>query len=588
MAYQVDRFNGTFFVSVGDGTIDTTSDLRLVGKNYAGYGELQNENFLHILENFANTTPPPRAISGQIWYDSGNKKLKFYDGTRFKAASGAEVGSTAPSGLQIGDFWFDTSSEQLYTWSGTEFVLIGPEAPSDLGASAFSTSVVKDENNGDHLIAKLVLSNTVIGILSRDDFRLKVPDSSIPGFDRIKKGFTLINTLEANNGITSDDHYYWGTASAARGLVGPSNNLLTFNDLVLKSQLGTFSDNGFYVGDQNDLRVWIESGADPIIESTQESPITIRINNSSNDRNDVAIFTKNALLPGIGNFYDLGSSTNSWKAIYADSIIGNLTGAISGDTTGNHTGNLLALDESIAYDATDGVFFGTLGSPERISLVYGNVVGNITGNASNALALNNLVGEFGAVPSSVTLRDTSGNITANRFIGVSNTADRIKIDNNAVDTDPVYKTAKTTATANTIAARDSSGNLIAAVFQGTATAARYADLAEKYLADDDYDVGTVMSVGGDREVTASSFGQRAIGVISLNPAFMMNKDLEDGIYVALKGRVPVKVKGVVKKGDRLIASDGGTAVVGSSADVFAIALETSESTEIKLVEAVVL
>jgi hypothetical protein len=82
MAYQVDKFNGTFLTSVEDGTIDTTTDIRFVGKNYAGYGEVQNENFLHILENFANTTPPPRGIVGQIWYDSTSteKKLKFYDG----------------------------------------------------------------------------------------------------------------------------------------------------------------------------------------------------------------------------------------------------------------------------------------------------------------------------------------------------------------------------------------------------------------------------------------------------------------------------------------------------------------------------
>ena len=100
MAYQVDKFNGQFFVSVEDGTIDTTSDLRFVGKNYAGYGEVQNENFLHLLENFANTTPPPKVITGQIWYDSNSttKKLKYYDGTKWKVAGGAEVSSTAPSG----------------------------------------------------------------------------------------------------------------------------------------------------------------------------------------------------------------------------------------------------------------------------------------------------------------------------------------------------------------------------------------------------------------------------------------------------------------------------------------------------------
>ena len=89
MAYQVDRFNGTFLVSVDDGTIDTTTDIRFVGKNYAGYGEVQNENFLHLLENFANTSAPPKVLTGQIWYDSGNKKLKFYDGNTSRTASGA-------------------------------------------------------------------------------------------------------------------------------------------------------------------------------------------------------------------------------------------------------------------------------------------------------------------------------------------------------------------------------------------------------------------------------------------------------------------------------------------------------------------
>ena len=123
MAYQVDKFNGTFLTSVEDGTIDTTTDLRFVGKNYAGYGEVQNENFLHILENFANTTAPPKAIEGQVWYDSGNKKLKFYDGAKFKSASGAETSGSAPGGLGIGDFWWDTSAKQLYAWDGAEFIL---------------------------------------------------------------------------------------------------------------------------------------------------------------------------------------------------------------------------------------------------------------------------------------------------------------------------------------------------------------------------------------------------------------------------------------------------------------------------------
>ena len=112
MAYEVNKFNNVFLTSVADGTIDTTTDLRLVGKNYAGYGEVQNENFVHLLENFANTTAPPKAITGQIWFDTSIKKLKFYDGAKFKTAGGAEASASAPSGLSVGDFWWDTAAKQ--------------------------------------------------------------------------------------------------------------------------------------------------------------------------------------------------------------------------------------------------------------------------------------------------------------------------------------------------------------------------------------------------------------------------------------------------------------------------------------------
>ena len=88
----------------------------------------------------------------------------------------------------------------------------------------------------------------------------------------------------------------------------------------------------------------------------------------------------------------------------------------------------------------------------------------------------------------------------------------------------------------------------------------------------------------------SSFGKRAIGVVSANPAFMMNKDLEGGTYIALKGRVPVKVIGSVCKGDNLIAADNGfsTKSVHHSSEIFAIALEDSGDIGEKLIEAIVI
>jgi len=123
-----------------------------------------------------------------------------------------------------------------------------------------------------------------------------------------------------------------------------------------------------------------------------------------------------------------------------------------------------------------------------------------------------------------------------------------------------------------------------------ATSALYADLAEKYLADQSYEIGTVLSVGGDAEVTACKIGDRAIGAVSENPAYKMNDGLENGTYVALKGRVPVKIVGTVRKGQRLVAHNNGCAVAGvaHANDVFAVALESSDDVGVKLVEALIL
>jgi len=127
------------------------------------------------------------------------------------------------------------------------------------------------------------------------------------------------------------------------------------------------------------------------------------------------------------------------------------------------------------------------------------------------------------------------------------------------------------------------------LFRGTATSAQYADLAEKYLADEDYEVGTVVCVGGEKEITATQTDDLPIGVISGNPAFRMNEGLEGGIYVALKGRVPVKVIGKVEKGDKLVPSfmKGYAEVASSNSlyNIFAVALKNDEN---GVVEAIIL
>jgi len=110
-------------------------------------------------------------------------------------------------------------------------------------------------------------------------------------------------------------------------------------------------------------------------------------------------------------------------------------------------------------------------------------------------------------------------------------------------------------TASKVVARDGSGNFSAGTITATATQAQYADLAEKYSADEDYEPGTVVVFGGDAEVTACELDadHRVAGVVSTDPAYLMNSDA-DGVAIALKGRVPCKVTGYVEKGALIVTS----------------------------------
>jgi len=591
MAYQVDKFNGTFLTSVEDGTIDTTTDIRFVGKNYAGYGEVQNENFLHILENFANTTAPPKVVTGQIWFDSANNKLKFYDGTRFKTTNGAEIGTTAPSGLGIGEFWWDTGSNQLYVWTGIEFTLVGPESNPDLGTSAAVAQVVKDNGNADRSILTLSAGGKTIGVLSKDAFTLN-SSNPIEGFTEIKKGFTLVDTN--TSGESQNGNIFYGTASDALRLGGvAASDFVQRGNTVFDGQV-SFKDPGFTVGADNDLLINVDSTDGLLFTNQIGEDITFRIVViQDTDERDILKITSTGINPGVDNAYTIGTVARRWNNIHSANFTGNLTGNVTGDTTGSHTGNVVSSDGSILVNATTNhIGDSTVTSPNLFGILQGSVVGNIQGTASNANRLADISPSI-EVPTSanrqsVVIRDSDGNINGVQFVGVSDKADRMKIDDGATDTDPNYRSAKTTKTANTIAARDGSGNLLANIFDGTATAARYADLAEKYLTDKQYDIGTVVKVGGEAEVTACTSASHVIGVVSENPAFMMNSELEGGTYIALKGRVPVKVGGKVKKGDTLVAGQNGYAVSGNEGHVLGVALDSNESESVKLIEAVIL
>lgn len=596
MTYRVDRYNGTFLTSVSPGTVDSTTDLKFIGQNYSGYGEVQNENFLHLLENFANTTEPSKPISGQIWYDSGNKKLKFYDGSKFKTASGPEVSSTAPAGLTQGDLWFDTTTSQLSVWTGSEFVTIGPQSAPGFGTSQIITQVVKDTNNASHVILRAVVGGITTAVFSNDPTFTLSDTNQISGFsladNRINKGVTLNSVDSDGVSDAAAGFKFWGTATNSERLGGlaVSEFVRRTGDSVGFTTRTSFGDPGLVVGARNDLGIYIGTTS-PIIENFNNGPIRVRISNaaSTEDFDDMLIITRSAFSgalstaypavtigPGQTNRVNFGSAERVWKTVYATNLYGDLEGDVIGDTTGTHQGNIKDASGNVSYNATTGTFSG--------STFIGNLTGNISGNAAtsdSARKLETYEASTIANPgvATIPIRTAGGTISAVRFEGVADDALTLDTRSPSLNKDP-----------DTVVIRNNFGDISARIFNGTATSANYADLAEIYKTDKEYEPGTVVSVGGDAEVTASRFGDRAIGVISTQPAYLMNSEAE-GQPIALKGRVPVKVIGSIKKGDRLIATENGCAIKATfhqAADVFAISLESSDLVEEKLVEAIIL
>lgn len=590
MPYIVNTYNGQQITIVNDGSIDQTTDIKLIGRNYAGFGEILNENMINLMENFAGTTPPPRPIAGQLWYDSANKVLKFYDGNQMRIAGGAEVGVTQPAGLAKGDFWWEEDGEQLYVYNGEDFILVGPVATGGEGVSQVSVATIKDTLANDRTILKVTVQDQVINIVSKDEFTIDNSVNPITGFSAIKKGLNLASKT------TFPGMRYWGTAEDADNLGG-----IPASQYVLNSGLQSFSDvvsflndNGIVLGAGSDLKLHITQGDQVNVTNQVGRIINFNVNDIGAGAINVGRFEGDEFLPGQDNTGSIGSNANKWAIGYFydinldnngalnGNVVGDLTGNVTGNTTGTHNGNV---------NSTVGV------STFNDVTVSGTLTANLTGTSTTATKLiinsGNGFSATTAVPAgadkrSIMARDTNGEVSATVFNGTATTANAL---GGAV--------ANIAAVANTIAQRDSEGDLVARKFEGTATAAQYADLAENYLGDNKYDPGTVLIFGGANEVTTTSIfcDHRVAGVVSTDPAHLMNAGLFGDFVnaVALRGRVPCKVEGAVNKGDLIVTSPTpgvATALTKDSALPNAVciigkAIESSSDTGIKLVEVVV-
>ena len=268
MAYTINKTDGTVLTTIVDATLDETTNLGLPGKGYNNYGEIQNENYVKLLENFAEVTAdaPSKPLLGQLFFDRTLDQMQVYDGTQFKAVAGTIISSTEPTFGAQGDLWFSTGTTQVYVYTGSIWQLVGPQGALATGAVA---DTIIDTTGTAQDVVKLLVDNNLVGIVSDLEF---TPQTTLAGYATVKKGITL--------GTNITDNKFQGTATDTDALGGiAAANYLRSN--VADTMTGTLTisnDASLILGADNDI-VFSQAGADFTMSNTSsDGDIIVRVN----------------------------------------------------------------------------------------------------------------------------------------------------------------------------------------------------------------------------------------------------------------------------------------------------------------------
>lgn len=330
MAYIINKTNGEQLLIIEDGRLNTETSLGLLGKNTIGYGEVQNENFVHLLENFAGRNPPSgKILAGQVYFNTDANQLNVYDGTSWNLIGNAIISAEEPTTTTAGAVWLKSSTQQLYVYNNG-WKLIGPEAAQGFGATQARTVVLLDTADIAHPVIELVVDGVVLAICSKDLFTIKAA-TPVAGFSSIKPGINISADVSVKGNL--------------------EGNALTASTLRVPRKI-----NGVDFDGSQDITVTATAGQ---------------------------ALTRGAYLTGSN--YDGGSSV-TWavdassatapnKVVVRDNLGDFAARNVSANLIGNVTGNIMSASGLSRLDQL------------TVNKVSGLLEGNVIGNASTATRL---------------------------------------------------------------------------------------------------------------------------------------------------------------------------------------------------------
>jgi hypothetical protein len=608
MAYTINLTDGTVFATISDGTINQIASgtpsvplITLVGKNYAGYGEFLDENFVHLLESGSNTIAPTAPLTGQLWWDKTNNVLKIYNGTTFKVISAATASASEPTSNVAGDLWFDTSNQQLKVYTGAAFLVVGPGYTSAQGTSGAIPETILNNVGATKYITSLYVNNVRVAVVF--DGASFTPQASLQAaFPTIYPGMTLSASVSGA--------VFAGSATNSQLLdsLDSSQFMRTDTDTSTTGILRVQNNTGMFVGVSNVFNVNTTSTDANIKSNISGGNLIIQANVAGTTFNVARALGGNGTF-AVSNAATVGTTLGVTGTITGGNV--NTAGIVSAGgniTGGNITSPGLILGATVSANGnviganiTVGGLITTVGNvttAATANISTGNIIvsGKYIGDGSGLTNLGALsVGSIGNGTSTIGIAGSGGN--ANITVGgVSNVAVFTSTTAFFAAGIAVASIEKTPGVANLIGNIGSQSNYFNTVF-AKSTSAQYADLAERYAADAILEPGTVVDLGGEKEITRSlqDLSENVFGVISTNAAYLMNAGAGDDTThpaVAIVGRVPTTVIGKVNKGDRLVSAGNGAARAALPGEatwfnVIGRALENKESEELGTIEATV-
>jgi len=410
--------------------------------------------------------------------------------------------------------------------------------------------------------AKISTTDTIVagGIVTGS--QLHTTGLITDGTMQIQTGaFTSVATISAGGNITTTANVSGGNIVTAGRVVATGN--VNGGNVTGSTVNGTTSVVGVTVLGTTLVNATGTAGSSSVVTGALRSAGGLGVAENIFAGGTITGTLVNALTMAVSGTGLSGSASYNNSGASTFTVTSNATNINTGST-------VVARDGSGDFSA--GTITATLSGAATTAGTITSQANSATITAASANTINQIV-----------LRDGSGNFSAGTITatlsGSATTAGTITSQANSATI-----AAASANTANNIVLRGASGEFSAGIATLTATTARYADIAEQYLADQEYEPGTVVCIGGVYEITSCGPFNTPAGVISTDPALLMNSELNAGLPVALLGRVPVRVFGPVTKGQKVYADLHGRACRSSEGELIGIALEDNTDEGEKLVE----